>query len=284
LAQRAPGSARIAPEIAFAEATARTVETTISTLVGPVPATVYLPENPAADNGVYLNLHGGGFVFRHPEQDDPICRFIAARAGVTVVNIDYEPAPQSRFPGPVEQAYDAVRWAAAPGHAWDGGRVAIGGQSAGGALAAGAARLALERGGPAISLQVLMYPALDLSVSAGSKRAKDKEAFLARMGPVFDSVYCPDRDLRKDRLISPAAASDTVCLTGIAPALIVTAQRDILRDEGARYAARLSHAGALIEHIDLYGVGHGFTVRGASRAVVEPVYTRIADLARDLLA
>ncbi|MDR1430819.1 MAG: alpha/beta hydrolase [Propionibacteriaceae bacterium] len=276
LAQRAPGSARIASDIAFADIPATTLDARVPTRHGPVPVTVYLPEAEPSSAGVYINLHGGGFVMRHPEQDDPLCRFIAARAGVSVVNVDYIPAPQSRFPGPVEQAFDVALWAAAPGRPWDGSRIAVGGQSAGGALAAGTARLALERGAPKIALQVLLYPPLDLCVPARSKMAKGKESFLARMGPAFDAAYCPDPQDRQDRLISPAGKADQASIVGIAPALVVTAGRDILRDEAVRYASRLGDAGALIGHIDIPSVGHGFNILGAPREIVLPVYQRIA--------
>ncbi|MFD6140580.1 alpha/beta hydrolase [Promicromonospora sp. NPDC060271] len=274
-AQRAPASAGLPSAVAFLEIPARTEVVTIPTRHGEIRGTVYLPRTPDSGSGVYVNFHGGGFVTRHPEQDDALCRYVAANADVTVLNVDYVPAPQSRFPGPVEQAYDAVVWAAAATRPWNGAKLVVGGQSAGGALAAGAARLALERGGPAISLQVLMYPPLDLSVPARTKKKPDTESFLVRMGPIFDTAYCPDVGRRKDRLISPAGPSDRASLAGIAPALVVTAQRDILRDEGARYARRLADAGALVEHLDLPNVGHGFNLFGADRELVTTVYDRI---------
>ncbi|WP_200847124.1 alpha/beta hydrolase fold domain-containing protein [Microbacterium sp. 18062] len=284
LIQKAPGSPRLAPEIAFAEIPATTEEITIPTRHGDLRAVLYLPPGGSAGRGVYINLHGGGFVLRHPEQDDPLCRYVAAHAEVTVVNVDYVPAPQSRFPGPIEQVYDVAVWAAAPDRPWDGGRLAIGGQSAGGALAAGTARLALERGAPAIRLQVLMYPPLDLTVPAKVKKTEGKESFLVRMGPIFDTVYCPDTARRADRLASPAGPADTADLSGIAPALVVTAQKDILREETVRYAERLRAAGALREHIDVSDVGHGFNILGAPRDTVLPVYDAIAGHLRQSLA
>jgi acetyl esterase/lipase len=283
LVQKAPGSPRLAPDVAFTEFPALTEEITIPTRHGEVRAIQYQPSEGQANNGVYINLHGGGFVLRHPEQDDAICRYIAANADVTVLNIDYTPAPQLRFPGPVEQAYDVAAWAAAPERPWDGSRLAIGGQSAGGALAAGAARLALEIGAPRISLQVLMYPPLDLTVTAKSKKTAGKETFLARMGPVFDTAYCPDERQRSDQLASPAGRGDRASLTGIAPALLITGGKDILRDEGARYGARLQAVDALIEHLDLPDVGHGFNILGAPREVVLPVYEKIAEATRHQL-
>lgn len=276
LIQKAPGAPRIAQEISFAEIPAKTEEVAIPTRHGGLRATLYLPENGSNARGVYLNFHGGGFVIRHPEQDDPLCRYLAANADVTVVNVDYVPAPQSRFPGPVEQAYDAAVWAASAERPWDGSKLAVGGQSAGGALAAGAARLALEQAAPPISLQVLMYPPLDLTIPAKSKKAEGKETFLLKMGPIFDTAYCPDTTQRADRLASPASPMDTADLSGIAPAVVITAERDILREEGVRYAERLAHAGALIDSLDLPDVGHGFNILNAPREAVLSAYELIA--------
>ncbi len=108
--------------------------------------------------------------------DDPLCRCLAAEAGVAVVNVDYVVAPQHRFPAPPHQAFEVVRWVAEHGaeHGWDGDRLTVGGQSAGGGLAA-AARQALEQGGPAIAVQVLHYPPLDLAT-----RGKDKHSVIAK--------------------------------------------------------------------------------------------------------
>ncbi|MFT4306069.1 MAG: alpha/beta hydrolase fold domain-containing protein [Microbacterium sp.] len=282
LAQKAPAAGRESEETSFAEIPGRTSQVTIPTRHGEVAAQVYHPAEGAARAGVYLNLHGGGFVFRHPEQDDPQCRYIAEHAGITVVNLDYTPAPQLRAPGSVEQAYDAAVWAASPERDWAGGPLVVGGQSAGGALAAGVARLALEQGGPQIALQVLMYPPLDLTVSASAKHIEGTEKFLVRMGPVFDTVYCPDKTARADRLISPAGPADTASLAGIAPALVITTEKDILGPEGRRYADRLERDGALREHLDVPGVGHGFNILGSPRDVVAAAYDRIVARVREV--
>lgn len=283
LAQKAPGSPRLKDDVAFVDIPARTLPVTIPTRHGDVAAPQYSPAGEAGGAGAYINLHGGGFVMRHPEQDDALCRFLAAKAGVTVVNVDYTPAPQLRAPGSAEQAQDVAAWAADGERGWDGTRIAIGGQSAGGALAAAASRLALETGGPDIRLQVLMYPVLDLTVSSSAKWTKGKEKFLIRMGPVFDTVYCPAPMARGDRLLSPAGGADVAALDGIAPALVITCGEDILRDEGARYASRLDRAHALVEHLDLPDVGHGFNLLGSPLDVVLPVYERIAEAIRQAL-
>src|SRR5690349_7431380 len=142
---------QVAPELAFPELPGNVSALAIRTRHGDVACNLYLPPPGTTNPPVYVIMHGGGYVMRGAEQDDPLCRYLAAHAGVAVLNVDYDVAPEHRFPEPVEQAYDAVRWAAGPGHGWDGSRLCVGGQSAGGSLAAAVARLALEQGGPAIA-------------------------------------------------------------------------------------------------------------------------------------
>ena len=152
-------------------------------------------------------------------------------------------------------------------HGWDGGRLTVGGQSAGGGLAAAVARQALEQGGPPIALQVLHYPPLDLSTSAKDKRSVIAKPMITPwMGEVFDSAYVPDPDARADRLVSPAGAADTADLTGIAPALVITCEFDRLHAEGQRYAERLRAAGALVEYLDVAQADHGYDMKDEKQA------------------
>ena len=143
----------------------------------------------------------------------------------------------------------------------------MGGQSAGGALAAAVARQALRKKGPAIALQILHYPPLDLLTSA-----RDKHSVIAKpllrpwMADVFDTSYVPDPALRSDPLVSPAHPSDTADLTGIAPALVITPEHDLLRAEDTRYAERLRAAGALLDHVDVPGADHGYDQNDAEAA------------------
>jgi len=276
LLQHAPPP-RLAREVSFAELPARTTPVVIPTRHGLVQAVVYWPAAADEPAPVYVNFHGGGFVMRHPEQDDPLCRFLAANAGVAVVNVDYDVAPRHRFPEPVEEAYDVVRWVAGPGHGWDGSRLCVGGQSAGGALAAGAARLALELGGPAIALQVLHYPPLDLATPQRDKRVAGKRSsFVAPMERLFDAVYLPSPEARRDRLASPAWGPNGDGIFGIAPALVITCELDRLHDEGVAYAGQLAAAGALRAHLDLVGIDHGYNLYVRDRALVENSYALIA--------
>ncbi|MFJ9708955.1 alpha/beta hydrolase fold domain-containing protein [Streptomyces sp. NPDC101234] len=252
-------------------------ELTIPTSVAPARATVYLPAAMDPAPPVHVNFHGGGYVMSLTELDDPLCRCLAAEAGVVVVNVDYAVAPQHPFPAPPRQAFEVVRWVAehAAEQGWDGSRPTVGGQSAGGGLAAAVARQALTEGGPSIALQVLHYPPLDLVTNAADKRAAVAKPMLRPwMAEVFDSAYVPERKSRADPLVSPAHPSDTADLTGIAPALVITAEYDLLRAEGERYAARLAAAGALVEHHEVAGADHGYD--GKDDAKAREVYALIA--------
>jgi acetyl esterase len=218
---------------------------------------------------VHVNFHGGGYIMRGVQLDDPLCRYLAAEAGVAVVNVDYAVAPQHPFPAPPHQAFEVVRWVAEHGaeHGWDGGRLTVGGQSAGGGLAAAVARQALEQGGPPIALQVLHYPPLDLATPVQDKRSVIAKPMIRPwMGDIFDNAYAPDPEVRRDRLASPANPADTVDLTGIAPALVITPEYDCLRADGQRYAQRLEQAGALVEHRDVPEADHAYDMNDAEKA------------------
>lgn len=257
------GGSRLAPRDRFPQYRAVEQKLAIPTSVGSADAFVYGPA--VANNGelvpVHVNFHGGGYVMPLTEMDDPLCRYLAAEAGVAVVNVDYVVAPKHRFPDPPHQAYEVVKWVAehAAQYGWDARRLTVGGQSAGGGLAAAVARQALDNQGPVIALQVLHYPPLDLATDARDKRAAAERPTLRPwMADIFDSAYVPDRTKRTDPLVSPANKADTADLTGIAPALVITAELDLLQKEGARYAERLAEVGALVEHHVVAGADHGY--------------------------
>lgn len=269
------------PGVRFPEIPGRTTLIDIPTRHGKVAATVYHPAADVATPAVYVNVHGGGFVVGHREQDDPWCRFLAANANVVVVNVDYLLAPHRRFPTPVEQIYDVLDWASAPERDWDGGRLCVGGQSAGGSLSAAAARLAFETGpesGPQIALQVLHYPPLDLVTATKDKHSPlgAKAIMKPWMGEVFDTAYIPDRAQRTDRLASPAWGANSDGIKGIAPALVVTAEYDRLRDEAWRYAQKLEAVGSLAEYYEVPGVDHGYNIMSDDAEVTRTAYEHIA--------
>ncbi|GAB3170939.1 alpha/beta hydrolase [Myceligenerans halotolerans] len=273
-------------EVPFPECRAEVDEISIPTSIGPARAFVYRPtgrpSGVAPDLPVHVNFHGGGYVMRDTALDDALCRYLAAEAGVVVVNVDYAVAPQHRFPAPPHQAYEVVRRVADHGadHGWDGTRLSVGGQSAGGALAAAVARQALEQGEPRIALQVIHYAPLDLVTHARDKAAAGTNPMIKPwMGDVFDNAYIPDPALRADRLASPAHPADDADLTGIAPAVVLTCELDRLRGDGVAYARRLLDVGALVAHIDIPGVDHAYDMSDVDTA--RSSYAFIAERLRE---
>lgn len=251
----------------------------VPTRHGPVACTVYAPPHRDKDaTGVYVNFHGGGFVVPGRRQDDPWCRYLASKAGVYVINVEYDTAPRVRFPVPVEQAHDVSLWAARSEHPWHGRPIAIGGQSAGGNLAAGAARLAWEQGQDHIAFQVLHYPPLDLVTDARRKHSPAKRPVIRGwMRDVFDTAYVPRAADREDRLASPAWGTNGDSLAGIAPAIVATCEFDRLRAEGAAYAEKLKAVGALLAYVEIPQTDHGYNLL-TDRGTAERGYGMLAPL------
>lgn len=249
----AAGLALVAPQVGPAE------RVVAPTAAGPVPVHVVRPASCDGPPPVYVNFHGGGFLMGSPADDEALCRALVEATGCVVLNVDYALAPQRPFPAAADEAYAVTRWAAEHGaeHGWDGARLAVGGQSAGGNLAAGVCLAARERGGPAVALQVLLYPPLDLSVDPATKTGLAAKPLIPPgLARIFDACYVPDPARRSDPLVSPVLAPD---LAGLPAALVVTAELDTLRAEADRYAARLADAGVPVTHVVVPGVDHGYT-------------------------
>jgi acetyl esterase len=190
---------------------------------------------PAA--GTVVFLHGGGWVLGTIELADPMCRRLTVRSGCRVVNVGYRLAPEHPYPAAVQDAWAALRWAA---QRWPGPLVVMG-ESAGGTLAAGCARRAVERGGPALALQVLVNPVCD------------SDGLTPELAWFWDHYAPPERRGEPDA--SPLAVAD---LHGQAPALIVQPDHDPLRDEVLAYAGRLEAAGVPVRLDRVADVRHGF--------------------------
>ena len=254
----------------------------------PVPRLmVYRPADGPAVPGVLVNLHGGGFVLGGWQDDDPYCRFLADASGCAVVNVDYPLAPEHPYPAAVHHTYDLLAWLAEHGDVVgvDGSRLAVGGHSAGGNLAAAAALLARRSGGPLLRGVVVDYAPLDLQTPPADKLVGDVRddpgaANLARHGVRFNAWYLPDPASGADELASPVLAAD---LAGLPPTLVLTAERDLLRAEGDRYAARLAAAGVPTEHVVFPGCGHGFTHVGPEEHAVA-AWVRMAAFVRRVVA
>jgi acetyl esterase len=240
-----------------------------------MPARLYRPpatgDRPAP---ILVWLHGGGFVLGDLETADSMARQLCAQAGVLVVSVDYPLAPEHPFPAAPEACYEATRWVAdrAADLGGDRARVAVGGDSAGGNLAAVTALLARDRGGPALAFQLLVYPVTDLTGSYPSMRENSQGYLLTEQDMLwFREQYLPAGADLEDPVASPIYTPD---LAGLPPALIITAEFDPLRDEGEAYAKLLEHAAVPVTVSRYDGMIHGFfgmtaLVEGGRIAVAE---------------
>ncbi len=223
---------------------------------GKIPIRIYRPAN--ADGSVLVYFHGGGWVLGNLDTHNGNCRNLAHHSGTTVVAVDYREAPEHRFPAAVEDAYAAASWVAANARELgvDASRLAVGGESAGGNLAAVVCLMVRDRGGLAIRQQWLAYPVMDYSFGTGSYAEVGAGYGLEqRSMEWFWNHYLGPNGEGSNPYASPLRASD---LTGLPPAVIVTCEFDPLRDEGTAYAERLSQAGVPVELRCVQGVNHAF--------------------------
>jgi acetyl esterase len=201
-----------------------------------------------------LWLHGGGFVGGAARDLDFPCSRLAVLGGVTVVSLDYRLAPEHPYPAGLHDTLDAVRWLRAHGAVLGGdGRLAAGGQSAGGALVAGACLLARDRGEPSVDLQVLCYPVLDFGQETESAREFDG-VFLS----LRPDDYSTTRYLAGQPVTEYAAPLRATTLAGLPPALVIGAGRDPLRDDARGYARRLAADGVPVTHVEYAHTMHAF--------------------------
>lgn len=248
---------------------------------GNLRARVYRPRDAAAPAPVLVFLHGGGWSAGDLDTHDHVCRYLAARAGAVVAAIDYRLAPEHRFPAAFEDARAALHWihADAAELGLDTARVAVGGDSAGGNLAAALAVAARDEGLPPLKLQLLVYPALDLTADNDSLRENGEGYLLTRDAmEQFMGWYLPDRLARSDPRASPRYAPDH---SGLAPAFVQAAEFDPLRDEARDYAALLEAAGVPVTYKCYDGMIHGFMRMGAR---VDAAFAALDDAADALRA
>ncbi|WP_436778338.1 alpha/beta hydrolase [Yinghuangia sp. YIM S09857] len=232
------------------------VDRSIPGPAGPVPIRVYKPRRESW-LPVLVYAHGGGWVMGDLESHDALCREIALRAGVVVVAVDYRLAPEHPFPGPLEDFYAAAQWVVGNTQqvGGDSNRVAVGGDSAGGNLAAAAALLARDRGEPQFALQWLAYPALDgLSTRRSWTTYADGPMLTVANARTMWRMYAGRTDLHHPHL-SPLHAND---LTGLPPAFVATPQHDHGHDDAAEYAQRLHDSAVPARFVSFEGLCHGF--------------------------
>ncbi len=238
----------------------------VPTRHGTVRCDVYRPKDDGEAPPVYVHLHGGGFIMRHPQMDDFFARFVAEECRAVVVNVDYDVAPQVRYPVAQHQAHDVAAWVATHGFelAADGDRVAVGGFSAGGNLAASAVLQARDLGSFSPVLQVLGVPSLDVAAGPDTKTSPIPSPSVSpSVLRLVRATYFRDESTRAEPYASPLLAPD---LTGLPPAVVVTAEYDVLRAEGDAYAARLTEAGVDVVHRVVTGRDHHFLDGDRTRA------------------
>jgi acetyl esterase len=225
---------------------------------GPLRIRIYHPQ-PDEILPIVIYYHGGGWIMGDLDSHDNICRSIAARANTVVISPEYRLAPEYSFPAAFEDACAAMIWARREAAliGGDAQRLAVAGDSSGGNLAAAVALKYRNNREYPITCQVLIYPVLNLSsFDTSSYRDFDSGFFLTHASMLrFREMYVPDSGLWNNLYVSPAVADD---LVGLPPAYIITAEIDVLRDEGEAYAARLQKTGVPMAHKRYQGVIHGF--------------------------
>jgi acetyl esterase len=222
-----------------------------------VSVRVYTPDA-SRPHPVLVFAHGGGWVRGSVDTHDDLCRALTDETGWAVVSVDYRRPPEHPFPAPVEDVYAAVEWVAAFGENLhlDGERVAVGGDSAGGNLAAATALLARDRDGPTLAHQVLCYPVLDARMDTDSYEAYAEGYIPERESMAYYWEQYLDRAVDgHNPYASPLLVRDP---GGVAPATVLGPECDPLYDEGVAYAERLDTAGVAVQHSTYEGLTHGF--------------------------
>jgi acetyl esterase len=233
-------------------------ERSVAGPAGAIPVRLYVPKQATTPASLLVFFHGGGWTVGDRDTHDRACRYLAQEARCRVASADYRLAPEHPFPAAVEDCWAA--WSAIAGNAaaWgaDPRRIAVGGDSAGGNLAAVVSLLAKEKRASAPCFQLLIYPAVDMAGVHGSIERFGKGYLLTKpMIDCFMGYYTPDPSMRRDPRASPLLARD---LASLPPAFVQTAGFDPLQDEGAAYAKALAAAGVGVEHKHYPGLVHGY--------------------------
>ncbi|MFI1397502.1 alpha/beta hydrolase [Streptomyces sp. NPDC020681] len=228
-------------------------------IVKPAGATGLLP--------VIVYIHGAGWVFGNARTHDRLVRELAVGAGAAVVFPEYDLSPEARYPVATEQNYAVAQWVVSQGASkgLDGSRLAVAGDSVGGNMAAALTLMAKERGDVRLVQQVLFYPVTDANFDTGSYQQFAEGYFLRRDGMQwFWDQYTTDPAQRAEITASPLRAT-TEQLRDLPPALVITAEADVLRDEGEAYANKLREAGVPVTSVRYQGIIHDFVMLNALR-------------------
>lgn len=258
-------------------ATVSTHDRTIPGPAGDIGVRIYHPTSTVGAAPAVVWYHQGGFVIGDLDTDHALCTTLADRCGAVVVSVDYRLAPEHPFPAFVDDGVAAHRWVVdhAEGLGVDAARVAVAGTSAGGMLAAVVCQQARVRGEPQPAAQILVYPGVDHTFEGGSRDScADVFPLTAATLAFFAHHALPDPAAATDVRASPGLATE---LWGLAPAVVVTAGFDPLRDEGNAYADALRAAGVAVTHRCETSLTHSFTVFGGISREARAAVDRLAD-------
>ncbi|GIH73926.1 alpha/beta hydrolase [Planobispora longispora] len=247
---------------------------------GEVRARIVRPAGSTGDLPVVVYIHGAGWVFGNAHTHDRLVRELAVGAEAAVVFPEYDLSPEHRYPVAIEQNWTVAQWVVAEGASrnLDATRIAVAGDSVGGNMSAALTLMAKQRGGLPLRQQVLFYPVTDASFDTGSYHRFAEGYFLRRDAMQwFWDQYTTDEAQRAEITASPLRATVEE-LTGLPPALVITAEADVLRDEGEAYADKLRAAGVPVTAVRYLGIIHDFVMLNALRE------TYAADSAIELAA
>jgi acetyl esterase/lipase len=264
-----------------------TVEKTITQDGRTVKLYIMTPQQVTGKPGVLFFIHGGVWIVGNFQNHQRLLRDLVVGSGQIGVFVEYTPLPDARFPTQLEESYAALKWVAA--HADDFGadsaRIAVAGNSVGGDMTAALTLMAKDRSGPKVAYQVLFIPATDASVDTDSYHEYGTGRFLARAFMRYGwDLYAPDEKTRNNPYVSPLRASNEE-LTGLPPALVITAENDPLRDEGEAYARKLKGAGVAVTATRYNGMIHDFVLLNAIHEVpgVQAALEQASEGIRDAL-
>jgi acetyl esterase len=232
---------------------------------GEISITVVRPVDRNGSLPAVVYTHGGGWVLGNFATHERLVRDLTAQTGAAFVFVNYTPSPEARYPVAIEQVYATLLWVAKYGSelGLDGTRLAVAGDSVGGNMTAAATLLAKERGGPAIRYQALLYPVTNAAFDTDSYEQFAEGPWLTRKGMQwFWDAYAPDVARRAEPTASPLRAS-LEQLGGLPPALLITDEADVLRDEGEAYGRKLREAGVDVTSVRYEGVFHDFMMLNA---------------------
>jgi acetyl esterase/lipase len=234
---------------------------------GSVSVRILRPKGSAGALPALVYVHGAGWVFGNAHTHDRLIRELASGVGAAVVFPNYSLSPEARYPTAIEESYAVARWVAEHGgeKRLDGSRLAVAGDSVGGNMTAALTLMAKERGSPRFAAQVLFYPVTDASFDTGSYQQFAEGYFLRRDAMQwFWDQYTTDPAERARITASPLRATPDQ-LAGLPPALVITAEADVLRDEGEAYAAKLRQAGVDVTAVRYLGIIHDFVMLNGLR-------------------